>query len=197
MHLTDTGSKRDPACATFLPQKRWFHSLACFNILPGDCRTLHNLEIYFASKSMQFHCAKKTVSQFLFGKSRCIEGIWLCMIFWPGPRSTTYLPIWWQSFTLSWSLFSCKLKNSFSDMTLQVIFRFHLTVTIPWSSGAFQQNSVFFWNTPSERQPHLLSCPQSWKGFPAGDSLTSVWANFQQWKYIRNSNETSTVNHQI
>lgn len=75
---------------------------------------------------------QKTVSQFPFGKGRCIEGIWLCTIFWPGLRSTTYLPIWWQSFTLRWSLFSCKLKNSFSDMTLQVIFRFHLTVTIPW-----------------------------------------------------------------
>lgn len=79
---------------------------------------------------------QKTVSQFPFAEGQCIEGIWLCTIFWPGPRSTTYLPIWWQSFTLSSSLFSCKLKNSFSDMTLQVIFRFDLTVTISWFFGS-------------------------------------------------------------
>ena len=110
-----------------------------------------------------FSLCQKTVLRFPFGKGQYMETILLCMIFWSGPGPPlTYpfdrvLPLARHFFRVNW--------NSFSDMTLPVVFRFDLTITISW----------FFWNISTKfsilleysiwAHPPLLFCPQSWEGF--------------------------------
>lgn len=107
-----------------------------------------------------------------FGKGQYIETILLCTIFWSSLSPTTYLSIQWQIFALSSQFFFHINWNSFSDLTLGLVFKFNLIIAIHDSSVVFNKGES------SEGYPTSFSVTKAGTVFPGRDSLISVWANF-------------------